>query len=510
MSRTLARPDHTPTGLDELTPVRTVSAAPEHLRVSVFAPRQQLDITLPADARVADVLPYLNRLIAGHESAGAEPPVPAAGRTERTLLRRGAADGAALPAAETLRDAGVRQGDVLFLGAERTLVPPTLHDDVVDAAAQLNRAAFASWNRSSAAAMACVALYACVAVLAWMSWDARFEPVRPVVVGIDLFGALALLTAATVAYRMHHVDRVAALCAWAGALLIGAALVALTAALQEWGPVLTAAAWVAVSYGGYRLVGAGRWGFLAGSLFAVFAGLAYCLRAGTDISDVWIGMLTCLGALVSAAVLPRVAGRLSRPGRRRRSPSGAGESDAPGDPFGAPAVGDAGSTDAVPTAEAVMVRTRRAAECRAALYAGAGAALSLGSMLLLNGTTEPQWAPPVFVALCAAVLSLRARICPSAVEQACVLVPGGVALLLAAVSALSGPPAFAVAGMIGLAGIVGAGAAVAVISGRPVSPRRRSGVTVALDYLDYLAVGALIPTAVAVVEGYALVGDHWM
>ncbi|MDF2582067.1 MAG: hypothetical protein K0R33_710, partial [Mycobacterium sp.] len=70
MSLTLPRPGRATTGVDELTEVRTVSPVPEHLRVSVFGPRQQIDITLPADARVADVLPYLTRLIARHESAG--------------------------------------------------------------------------------------------------------------------------------------------------------------------------------------------------------------------------------------------------------------------------------------------------------------------------------------------------------------------------------------------------------------------------------------------------------
>ncbi len=225
MSLTLPRPGRATTGVDELTEVRTVSPVPEHLRVSVFraptadrhhaARRRQ-------GGRCAALSDPLDRpaRVGGHgrrdDRRGADPRAACSGVRPPTAC--------VLPAAETLREARVRQGDMLYLDSERTLVPPTLHDDVVDAAAQLNRAAYAAWGRQSAAAMACLALYACVGVLVWMSSVDRFQPVRPVIVGIDLVAALALLTAATVSHRMHGAQRVAAACLWAAVLLIGAAL----------------------------------------------------------------------------------------------------------------------------------------------------------------------------------------------------------------------------------------------------------------------------------------------
>ena len=62
--------DSRPPGVGELNPARIVSPVPERYRVSVVGGRTQVDISLPADARVAEVLPYLSRLITQRENRG--------------------------------------------------------------------------------------------------------------------------------------------------------------------------------------------------------------------------------------------------------------------------------------------------------------------------------------------------------------------------------------------------------------------------------------------------------
>lgn len=507
MSLTLPRPGRTTTGVDELTEVRTVSPVPEHLRVSVFGPRQQIDITLPADARVADVLPYLTRLIARHESAGVDAATTADEPTARSLLRRAAPDGVVLPAAETLREAGVRQGDMLYLDSERTLVPPTLHDDVVDAAAQLNRAAYAAWGRQSAAAMTCLALYACVGVLVWMSSVDRFQSVRPVIVGIDVVAVLALLTAATVSQRMHGAQRVAAACSWAAVLLIGAALWSGFAGWAGWGPVVACTTLPLIAYGCYRLVGTGRWGLLAGSVFAALTAVVVTARAVTTLPQTVLGVLTSLGALALCGLVPRLTTGTGR-ARRTGKPYDTKVPDAFDDPFRS----DDGATrvtpvDTLPSAEEVVARGQRAAEIRAGLYAGAGATVILGAAMTLGAATGPRWPALVFVTLCAVVLALRVRSASSAAERSGVLAAAAVTALSATVSATTGSPAFAVTGLAALAAMVAAGAGVGVFADSWHAVRVR--LKAALDALDYLCVAALIPAALAVVDGYARVRDSW-
>ncbi|AKS31640.1 type VII secretion integral membrane protein EccD [Mycolicibacterium goodii] len=487
-----------PTGVDELTPIRTVSPVPEQLRVSVSTGRTQVDITLPANARVADILPYLVRLIADHERTGEEPASIDDERTSRNTLMRGAHE---LPADRTLRDAGVRHGDVLTLGAEPTPAPPIRYDDVVDAAAQLNRASYASWGPASAAVMAIVALYACVGILGWMSLDLRFDPARPVIIGLDLAGCLALLAAATVAQRMYAYRRVAAALGWAAILLAAAASSAILAGLPGWGVVGTCGAVIVLSYGAYRLIGAGGGGYLAAALYAALTAVVVAVRTGFGVPGDRLGVAVCLGTLLLCWAVPRVTAGWDR-FDLRAVPTAAAVVGALDDPFGTAAdrsVPDRRRlVETVPTADEIRDRGRTAVSVRAALYLACGAALVSGLALLLMPWGQPRWPDLAFGALCAVVFGLRVRLCRSIPEQAGVLSTAAVAIIVTCVAATAGPPEFAATGSAGLGLSVAAGAATAVLVGTARSRRRDR----ALDYLNYLAVAALIPVALAVLGLY--------
>jgi type VII secretion integral membrane protein EccD len=493
-----------PTGVRELSPARAISPVPERHRVSVVGSRTQVDITLPADARIADVLPYLSGLIAQRENGGQDPATLRGETTRRHVLSR-ERDGAALDPDQTLRSAGVRSGDMLYVRTERTLQPPTLHDDVVDAAAQLNRTAYAGWGPGAAAVMAGIALYAGVAILIWMSLDSRFVADRAAVGGIQAVVVVALLATAAAANRFHGAGRAAAMFGWSALPLTVAAAWVPLSAWRPWGlPALCVTA-VVLSYLAYRLVGGAVWGFLAGAEFACGAGiLAVAAHPGTGLEPKPVAAVVATALVFASALIPRYrGGRPPMAGGQQRDARPGGDLFA--DPFGTdrdepPA--DVRAT--LPTAEAVLAHERSATTVRSALYTGLSAAVVLSVVVLLWPWTAPRWPDLAFAGACAAALGLRARFCRTTIER---LAPasGAVAVMLVGcATALAGPPPYAITG----AAVLLLGVAAAVWTGLTPGPGSalRSRRDTLLAYADYLVIAALVPLALAVSGFYARLG----
>ena len=197
----------------------------------------------------------------------------------------------------------------------------------MDAAAQLNRAAYAAWGPVSAAVMACVALYAGVAILVWMSVDERFSADRTAIVGIEVAAAAALWTAAAVAHRFHGADRAAAMFGWAAMPLAAAAVWAPLAAWQRWGPAAACGLVIVLNYLAYRLIGAAVGGFLAGGLIAVAGAVMFVAQAGPGFDAKPVGAVVGTGLLLACRLVPglRTGPRHRRGGSRtaaRSSPDG--------------------------------------------------------------------------------------------------------------------------------------------------------------------------------------------
>ena len=193
---------------------------------------------------------------------------------------------------------------MLYLRTERTLRPPTLYDDVVDAAAQLNRAAYAAWGPVSAAVMACVALYAGVAILVWMSVDERFSADRTAIVGIEVAAAAALWTAAAVAHRFHGADRAAAMSAGRRCRWPPPRCGRRSPAWQRWGPAAACGLVIVLNYLAYRLIGAAVGGFLAGGLIAVAGAVMFVAQAGPGFDAKSVGAVVGTGLLLACRLVP--------------------------------------------------------------------------------------------------------------------------------------------------------------------------------------------------------------
>src|SRR5688572_22516053 len=97
--------------------------APPYCRVTVLAPRCRVDVVLPVDVPVAELLPMVLELL--HE--------PGPGLL--APWRFGWATGMPLPASATLRDLGVLDGELLRVGPTAPIPPAPVFDDPVDALA---------------------------------------------------------------------------------------------------------------------------------------------------------------------------------------------------------------------------------------------------------------------------------------------------------------------------------------------------------------------------------------
>lgn len=110
-------------------------------RVTVVAPRTRIDVALPADVAVADLLPMLL------EMAREATPDGGARHGGWALAKLGDQP---LDPSRTLASLGVVDGELLQLRRRDENPPPPLYDDVVDAIAEADPDAYRPWTQQTA------------------------------------------------------------------------------------------------------------------------------------------------------------------------------------------------------------------------------------------------------------------------------------------------------------------------------------------------------------------------
>ena len=110
-------------------------------RVTVVAPRTRIDVALPADVAVADLMPML--LDMARETS----PDGGARHGGWALAKLGDAP---LDPSRTLASLGIVDGDLLQLRKRNDNPPPPLYDDVVDAIADADPDTFRPWTKETA------------------------------------------------------------------------------------------------------------------------------------------------------------------------------------------------------------------------------------------------------------------------------------------------------------------------------------------------------------------------
>ena len=110
-------------------------------RVTVVAPRTRIDVALPADVAVADLLPMLL------EMAKEATPDGGARHGGWCLAKLGDTP---LDPSRTLASLGVVDGELLQLRRRTENPPPPLYDDVVDAIAESSPDSYRPWTKQTA------------------------------------------------------------------------------------------------------------------------------------------------------------------------------------------------------------------------------------------------------------------------------------------------------------------------------------------------------------------------
>ena len=159
-----------------------------HCRVTVIAPTRRVDVALPEDVPLAELLPELLRLV------GDPLPTSAALAAALTGYVLTGADGEPLDTAASLTEQGVLHGGVLRLRPADDLPEVAVHDDIADVVAQAVIAGGSQWTtaalRATALAVVVVASALGAGVL-WFSNTGTFHGWKGMVAGaitVLLFG----------------------------------------------------------------------------------------------------------------------------------------------------------------------------------------------------------------------------------------------------------------------------------------------------------------------------------
>ena len=444
-------------------------------RLTVLAPRHRVDVALPSDVPVAELLPMVLELVGEPERGRSTRPQP---------WRLSGVAGGPLPAGATLAELGVLDGELLRLGPAAPAPPAPVFDDPVDAVAAGADVACARDHRFEAAAV----------VAAAVAGAGLLAAAGPGSVPSALLAAVAAVTAVAAAGRLAHREgadpalahRVARSVALAGVALAAAA--GWTAVPGAPGPVPLMTAAVAAGIAAavaqllLRVVAPALVG--AGVVAVVIAAAVLAVRLGATPTVA----ATAAGALaaVAAPLLPRAAIRLA----------GLPRPVVPAD--GSELSGDDASLPAAELAE-------RGDLARGYLAGLSGAASAVAACGALAAASTGGWAGPTFAGVTMVVLLLRARgfadASPARTALAAAIVAGaGVAVAVAA----PGSPGGLAACMVLLLGAA-AGAAMLDAAARGTRPELSPVLRRSIDLAEGVLVAASVPLALAAMGLFGLV-----
>lgn len=481
------------TGVSELRNVKMVSAAPETIRVSVLGGHTQLDIALPADVPVATCLPELARLIDSRAARGDGDISDRGERRTFWVLSRVHSDVTLAPD-DTLRGAGVTNGELLRISTQRALSPPTLYDDVVDAAARLNRAAHAAWGPTAAGVMAFVGIWLCTAVWAFFLVDDALAAHRKALVGGAVLLIVTLTVGAALAHRVLRRTDIAAVAGWPIITVSAAVGWAVATRYNDFGPAVACAVLCVLSAVYFQMIGTGQWPYVAAAVvfgFGVPALLGNAVGARAEVVAAVGATVAALGAVATPGLTERL-GRLTSRAVEVDAERGDHSFSNPGS-----TVDETSSGVSIPSAEEVRARVRSVSLTRVGLLAGLAAVVVVGASVPLRN--DPGWPAFLFALSCAAILALRSRRGPTLGERAALAAPATALLVIACVHAQAGAEPLRFGGI----GVLVAVALVAAVAGVLGAGDRLPGwVSSVTGGLEYVTVAGLIPLLLWVLGVY--------
>lgn len=454
---------------------------PGSRRVTVAGPVTRLDISLPPQATVAELVPQLIRLSGGAGSVNGSP----GGAPEGTGWTLARVDGRPLDEAATVSAAGILDGEVLYLHPAGAKPLPLLFDDVPAAVAHRTTTAPGRWTSAHArrAGLAAVVIAGVAAVVA-LALGRPGSSAVPLAAGI----AVTLLLLATVIARGAGDRTAGAFCAGAGLPLMVLSALRLGETI---GPATTMMAVCAA---------AGIYSLLAGVLvpgnnvWPPGATLASAIGFTAALSTLALGVPTRSAAAVTVAVatlflplLPTIALKLGGVAAPR--------------PIGDPASLRSEEGQPSATEEEVGSSADAAGRSLAGLLGGLVTVVGGAVAVLVRSNVDDVWA--VWLAVAGGLaLVLRARAYVRA-GQRLLLLCGGVAVLgLVGLWLTIAGGAGARLAVLAVVLIAGVGSLMYAVRDQsvPVSPY----LTRLVDITEFAVLIALVPLAFAALELYSL------
>ncbi|GAA1207408.1 type VII secretion integral membrane protein EccD [Prauserella alba] len=446
-------------------------------RVTVVAPSTRIDVALPADVAVADLMPMLL------EMAKEVSPDGGARHGGWALAKLGDAP---LDPSRTLASLGVVDGELLQLRKRNENPPPPLYDDVVDAIAEADPDGFRPWSKETARTIGHAAggLSAVLAALALFLGG---------IGGYALFAAIAggVLAVACVALgatlvRAYQAISTGVLISAAGgvpmAFVAGFFIVPLDVSIRP-NLLLGSALVVVVAAASIMIMGTGLTTFIAAATAGVFGVVAFLVATLVDHPAPGIAAGTAAVALGCISMLPRATIWLAK----LPLPTVPGTAD------------ELKEDSEIPDYSDIEQRTSSAHNYMTGLLVGCGAVTALAAMI--TATSGDIWGV-LTGAIATVVLLLRARTYANGAQAVALLVTGMVSAAGILIGWLQGAEPFdqllwaTVAFAVIAAGSVVLGV---VIPNQRFSPPVRRTV----DILEAVCIAAVLPLALAVMGLYS-------
>ena len=340
-------------------------------RITVVAPDVRVDVALPEDVPLAELLPDVLRMADQWQNEGAH--------SGFSLARL---DGGELDTGLSLSAQGVRNGDLLYLRAATETLPPPVYDDVVDAIVQSVADDRKMWSGVHFRRLGLIGGALVLAIGAWVMWSSDDPHGMPAAVA----GILAvLLTIAggicSRSYKDHVGGAVLGGCAVPYAFLAGLGVLPIsgTSGLGRSHFIVACAAVLVVAVIGGVVQEEHDEVYVAAGIAATIGALAAAVGLATHSSPVKLAAGAGTVAIAAIGFLPGLSMRLVR-------------FPMPVLIDGAPQVGATGpqqrraqlppgNDDPVDT-EAIGRRTRRGHELLTGLVAACALVAAVGSLVL--------------------------------------------------------------------------------------------------------------------------------
>jgi type VII secretion integral membrane protein EccD len=450
-------------------------------RVTIVAPTRRLDVALPDNMAVAELLPHLLRH-AGDDLGDA------GDRHGGWVLRR--ATGAILEPVRNLSAQGVRDGELLHLAPGRDDWPELAYDDVVEVIASGARHAARSWGRGATRACGLAvssALFGLGAVVLALTAGPTTT------LGVGALGLATLLTmTGSLLSRAFADARAGAVVAasglpygFLGGVLLAPPAGAQRAHLSAGGLLLGAAVLLTFSVIGYVSVGSVQRLFMAGAVIGVVGMLAAALwilgvSAGGAAA---VALTVVIGLLPGYPLVASWFGRLPVPALPDRPE-------------------DILEDHPVPRRADVFTAVARATELLTGMLLAAAVvgAIAIGFLTVVAGSR----AGSLLALAAAAALLLRARLFAAPQQRLPLLISGLIGLILLGFGLVPSGSSVATGMALMVILIV---VAVAVLAAGLVYSRKAPTPYLgrAADILDVVAIMALIPLACGVLGLYTAI-----